>query len=128
MTASALPPLDKAKIYATFFCELREWQQVKQPWFRKRWLWAWEYRKANPPPEAENTDWLLNVNPDPEGPPMMAFRRRPALPADTATPQQGNVAPQLDMAQSLDSAKRELSEKVKVKQLLDLSFRARALP
>jgi len=112
MTAWALPPADKAKIFATFYCELREWQEVKQPWFRRKWQWAWEFRKDHPPKAEQDADavvkWFQGPN-APEPPP----RKQPDLPADASSPAQTNVKPQVPELPDLEREKRRLFQQAK---------------
>jgi hypothetical protein len=102
MTAWALAPHDKAKIYATFFCELREWQEIKMPWFQKTWQWAWEFRKDHPTTEERDMDRRF------QGlrPPGFVGRKKPNLPQDTPAPSGGKATPQLDTAIPLDGMKK----------------------
>jgi hypothetical protein len=43
MTAWALPPSNKVKILATFFCEYRQWTELEQPDLQEQWLPSWTH-------------------------------------------------------------------------------------
>jgi hypothetical protein len=113
MTAWALPPSDKAKIFATFYCELREWQEVKQPWFRRTWQRAWEFRKDHPPAAEQLADdavqWYLGS----DAPLDPAPWKKPDLPADTPAPSGGGVKPVVPALPDLEREKRRLFQQSK---------------
>ena len=98
MTAWALPPTDKAKIYATFFCEWREWREQNLPAFRRTWQLAWELRKRNPPEGDREILKLLRGDQVP---------LLPARPPETTAPSARDLKQEIDRTQKLNEEKKK---------------------
>jgi hypothetical protein len=98
MTAWALPLTDKAKIYATFFCEWREWREQNLPAFRRTWQLAWELRKRNPPEGDREILKLLRGDQVP---------LLPARPPETTAPSARDLKQEIDRTQKLNEEKKK---------------------